>query len=69
MVPERCHSHRTRKGVAEMCFKLFRKRPAHDPKAPPLEPQDPEYQELDDIMMYSVITQKDPEDLFDQGGK
>ncbi len=52
-----------------MCCKLFRKRPAHDPKAPPPESSDSEYQELDDIMMYSVITQKDPKDLFGHGGK
>lgn len=51
-----------------MCFGLFRKRPAHNRKAPP-EPIDPEYQELDDIMMYSVITQKDPEDLLETDGE
>lgn len=51
-----------------MCFKFFRRLNARNRKAPPPEPIDPEYQELDDIMMYSVITEQDPEDLFGQGG-
>jgi hypothetical protein len=52
-----------------MCFEFFRRLNARNRKAPPPEPIDPEYQELDDIMMYSVITDQDPEDLFGPDGE
>lgn len=48
-----------------VCFRFSRKRRRDRRKAHNVESTDSEYQELDDIMEYMIITEQDVDDLFD----
>ncbi len=53
-----------REGMA-VCFGIFRKKRRHRRNARHIDSVDSEYQELDDIMEYMIITEQDVDDLFD----